>query len=76
MNNNNYLETLNQLFSDSVPSKDKVLGLMDDTMTFFRRIKTKLESNDPADPRDKDAGDGRKNRARYGTTRRVSGKYE
>jgi hypothetical protein len=48
MNNNNYLETLNQLFSDSVPSKDKVLGLMDDTMTFFRRIKTKLESNDPA----------------------------
>jgi hypothetical protein len=48
MNNNNYLETLNQLFSDSAPSKDKVLGLMDDTMTFFRKIKTKLESDNPA----------------------------
>jgi len=49
MNNNNYLETLNQLFSDSPPSKDKVLGIMDDTMTFFRKIKTKLESEDPAE---------------------------
>jgi hypothetical protein len=48
MRNNNYLETLNQLFSDTAPSKEKVMGLMDETMTFFRRIKTKLESEDPA----------------------------
>jgi hypothetical protein len=48
MNNSNYLETLDALLSDSAPSKDKVLGLMEDTMTFFRKIKTKLESDDPA----------------------------
>lgn len=48
MSSNNYLDTLGQLFSGSAPSKEKVLGLMDETLSFFREIKAKLESNDPA----------------------------
>jgi|GEM_PF-3671109 len=44
-----YLDTLNQVFDEAgSPSKDKVLGLMDETMSFFREIKAKLESDDPA----------------------------
>lgn len=48
MSSNNYLDTLGQLFSGSTPSKEKVLGLMDETLSFFREIKAKLESNDPS----------------------------
>ena len=48
MSSNDYLDTIGQLFSGSAPSKEKVLGLMDETLSFFREIKAKLESNDPA----------------------------
>lgn len=44
---NKYLDSLKTLFTDEAPSKEKVLGLMDETMSFFRQIKTKLESGDP-----------------------------
>jgi hypothetical protein len=48
MANNNYLETLSGLFSETAsPSKEKVMGLMDETMQFFREIKEKLSSSDP-----------------------------
>lgn len=46
---NSYLETLNKAFDESVaPNKDKLMVLMDETMTFFQEIKAKLESKDPA----------------------------
>src|SRR5579862_6997420 len=48
MNNNDYLDSLDQLLSGSNPSREQVLGMMDETMSFFREIKAKLESNDPA----------------------------
>jgi len=44
-----YLETLNQVFDESgFPSKEKVLGLMDETLSFFKQIQTKMKSGDPA----------------------------
>lgn len=48
-NQSNYLETLDRVFDDSgTPSKDRLMNLMEETMSFFRQIKSKLESDDPA----------------------------
>ena len=47
-NKSKYLETLNNTFKDG-SSKDTLLNLMDETVGFFRDLRSKMESNDPKD---------------------------
>ena len=47
-NEKNYFDTLNKVFNgQTLPSQEEVLGLLDETLGFFRQIKTKLESTNP-----------------------------
>jgi len=47
-NKSNYLEKLKKTLEGG-SSKDALLGLMDETVGFFRDLRSKLESNDPKD---------------------------
>lgn len=48
MNNNSYLELLNQTFQGSVPpDKEQVFAFVEQTMEFFRSMKKRLDSEDP-----------------------------
>jgi hypothetical protein len=42
-----YLEMLNEMFAEGNPSKEKMMGLMDETVAFFQEIKEKMTSADP-----------------------------
>lgn len=47
--NKKYLDTISEVFDESgSPSKEKLMGLMDETMAFFQEIKAKMDSDDPA----------------------------
>jgi hypothetical protein len=43
-----YIDNLNKIFEASgAPSQEKLMNLMDESMEFFREIKSKMESDDP-----------------------------
>jgi len=43
-----YIDNLNKIFDTSgAPSQEKLMNLMDESLEFFREIKSKMESDDP-----------------------------